>query len=250
MHYLYLGFLTGRSGLFFISFILNTMAFGLVSPLFLILPEKNRHQFARRYSVINLMLLRWICGLRYKVIGQENIPTDQNFIIMANHQSTWETLAFASIFPRITWVLKKELLSIPFFGWGLKNVNPIAIDRQAGRLAIEQVKQQGKTRLENGLNIVIFPEGTRVLPKQTAKYKKGGASLAKYANVNVLPVAHNAGDYWARQQFIKRPGTVYVHIGELIQTQALNETELNQQVKTWIQTEKDHIAEKLLKHHQ
>ncbi|MGV6810367.1 MAG: lysophospholipid acyltransferase family protein [bacterium] len=243
MRYLYLGFLAGRSSLFFITFILTTIIFGIISPLFLPLSEKLRHQFARSYSVINLFLLRWICGIRYKVTGQNNIPYDQTFIIMANHQSTWETLAFATIFPRITWVLKKELLNIPFFGWGLRNVNPIAIDRKAGRLAIEQVKQQGKARLESGLNIVVFPEGTRVLPKQRVNYKKGGASLAKYANVNVLPVAHNAGDYWARQQFIKKPGMINVHIGELIQTQPLDETALNQQVKTWIQSEQKKIAD-------
>lgn len=243
MRYLYLGFLAVRSSLFLITLVLTTMFFGITSPLVLPLSRKFRDQFARSYSMINLFFLRWLCGIHYKVTGQENIPHDQTYIIMANHQSTWETLAFAMIFPRITWVLKKELFNIPFFGWALRTVDPIAIDRKAGRLAIEQVKQQGKVRLENGVNIVIFPEGTRVLPQERVNYKKGGASLAKYANVNVLPVAHNAGDYWARHQFIKKPGMVDVHIGPLIQTENLDESELNQQVKTWVQAEQRKIAE-------
>jgi len=241
MKQLWLGF---RSSVFFVFFILSTVFFGTLSPIFMLFPHHVREFWARSYSFLNVNALKIICGLRYEVQGAENIPSDQTIIIMANHQSTWETLAFASIFPNITWILKRELLNIPFFGWGLRLTSPIAINRSAGRSAIEQVKQQGKQRLESGINIVVFPEGTRVLPSKTAKYKKGGAALSKYANINVLPAAHNSGDYWPRQRFIKTPGTIHVHIGELIDTSALNEEQINQTVEQWIRNEQQVIAKK------
>jgi 1-acyl-sn-glycerol-3-phosphate acyltransferase len=231
-----------RSTIFWLVFATNTIVLGLISPIFLAFPEHTRHGFARFYSLLNTKLLSLICGVNYVVSGKENIPTnDQTFIIMANHQSTWETLAFAGIFGRLTWVLKRELLRIPFFGWGLRIISPIAIDRKAGRSAIEQVKQQGKARLDKGINIVIFPEGTRVAAGTIGNYKKGGMVLAKHADVNVLPVAHNAGDYWPRHRFIKTPGTIYVHIGEIIETNHLNEEELLTTVKAWITGKQEEI---------
>lgn len=236
-----------RSGLFSAFFIVNTVFFGIFSPIFMLLPQNLRAFWANSYTLININALRLLCGIRHEVHGIENIPTDQPIIIMANHQSTWETLAFANIFPNITWILKRELLNIPFFGWGLRLANPIAINRAAGRSSIEQVKQQGKQRLDAHINIVVFPEGTRVLPGKTAKYKKGGAALSKYANVNVLPVAHNSGDYWPRQRFIKTPGTIHIHIGKLIDTSQLNEEQINRSVEQWVRHEQAVIANKLAK---
>lgn len=236
-----------RSTIFWLAFAANTIIIGFISPVFLAFPEKTRHGLARFYSQLNTQLLQLICGVKYVINGQENIPTDdQTYIIMANHQSTWETLAFASIFGRLTWVLKRELLRIPFFGWGLLTISPIAINRKAGRSAMEQVKQQGKERLDKGINIVIFPEGTRVAAGTVGNYKKGGMVLAKYADVNVLPVAHNAGDCWPRHSFIKMPGTIYVHIGELIETSNLNEEELLTTVKTWITGKQEEIKQQIV----
>jgi 1-acyl-sn-glycerol-3-phosphate acyltransferase len=237
-----------RSSIFWLAFASNTIILGMLSPIVLAFPQHTQHHFARFYSQLNTKLLSLICGVNYVVTGRENIPaTDQTYIIMANHQSTWETLAFASIFGRITWVLKRELLRIPFFGWGLMTTNPIAIDRKAGRSAIEQVKRQGKERLDKGINIVIFPEGTRVAAGSVGNYKKGGMMLAKYANVDVLPVAHNAGDCWPRHSFVKTPGTIYVHIGKLIETSDLNEEELLTSVKSWITHEQDKIKQQIAK---
>lgn len=244
IHRLWYGF---RSSIFSLFFVITTAIYGLFSPLFLLLPKSTWTRYASSYSSINIIALKWICGIRYNIKGLDNIPSKQTIIIMANHQSTWETLAFASIFPTITWILKRELLNIPFFGWGLRLTQPIAIDRQAGRSAIEQVKRQGKERLESGINIVVFPEGTRVLPGKTAKYKKGGAVLSKFANKNVLPVAHNAGERWPRGHFIKTPGTIHIHIGKLIDTSTLDEEQLNNTVEQWIRQEQQLISE--LKHH-
>jgi 1-acyl-sn-glycerol-3-phosphate acyltransferase len=234
-----------RSAVFWLVFATNTILFGLISPIFLLLPFSARQGYARFYSQLNTFLLRIICGVKPVIIGREHIPYDQNFVIMANHQSTWETLAFASIFPNITWVLKRELLNIPFFGWGLRTINPIAINRSAGKSAIEQVKLQGKKRLDQGINIVIFPEGTRVAPRSKGNYKKGGGLLVKHADVNILPVAHNAGDCWPREQFIKKPGIIYLHIGELICTKEMDENRVIEAAKTWIQSEQDIIAKKV-----
>ena len=236
------GWLGLRATIFWIGFAGSTIFFGLITPLLLLMPYKMRYPLVVPYSQFNLWWLKISCGLRYQVIGKENIPTDQTMVIMPNHQSTWETLAFASIFPPLTWVLKRELLYIPFFGWGLSLVNPITIDRKSGRSAIMQVKTQGKQRLDSGINLVIFPEGTRVLKGKPQAYKKGGALLANHAQKNVLPVVHNAGNFWPRRSYIKQSGTITVRIGELIDTEGLSTNEILAQVKQWIEEEKPKLS--------
>ena len=183
-----------------------------------------------------LFLLWHLCGLRYRIIGRENIPATPS-IILSKHQSAWETLAFQEIFPPQVWVLKKELLRIPFFGWGLAMTSPIAIDRSARKKALEQIVEQGKDRLKQGFWIVIFPEGTRIPPGQRGKYRIGGAWLATHTNVPVVPVAHNAGEFWGKNSFVKRPGTITVSIGQPIDPTGMEAGELNAQVEAWIETE-------------
>ena len=236
----WLGF---RAAVFWVGFTASTFFYGAVTPFLLPLSFKTRYPLIRPYSQFNIWWLKVCCGVKYQVIGKENIPADDDeaVVIMANHQSTWETIAFASIFPPLTWVLKRELLRIPFFGWGLSMIRPIAIDRKAGRSSMEQVKLQGKERLDSGLSLVIFPEGTRVTKGKKLPFKKGGAVLAEYAQKNVLPVAHNAIECWPRHTFIKLPGTITVSVGKQIETKGLDANEILEKVKTWIDQEKQQL---------
>jgi 1-acyl-sn-glycerol-3-phosphate acyltransferase len=176
-------------------------------------------------------------------LGTDNIPKKPS-IVLSNHQSAWETLAFQQIFPPQVWVLKKELLHIPFFGWGLAMTSPIAINRSLGRTALKQIVRQGKDRLKKGLWIVIFPEGTRIDPGKKGKYGIGGAWLATNTGVPVVPVAHNAGILWGKNSFIKFPGTITVSIGEPIDPTGMKASELNTRVEEWIELEVARICDK------
>ncbi len=230
-----------RATIFWVGFTASTLFYGLMTPLLLLLSFDARYPLIRPYSQFNVWWLKVTCGIDYQVIGRENIPTDEAVVVMANHQSTWETIAFASIFPPLTWVLKRELLRIPFFGWGLSMIRPIAIDRKSGKSAMIQVKTQGKERLDSGISLVIFPEGTRVPTGKVLPFKKGGAVLAEYAKKSVLPVVHNAGEHWPRMSYIKYPGTITVKIGKPINTDGLSVDEILNQLRTWIDKEKQNL---------
>jgi 1-acyl-sn-glycerol-3-phosphate acyltransferase len=203
----------------------------------------NRYRITSGWAHIMLYLTRVICGVHYRVLGIENIPKTPS-IVLSKHQSAWETLAFQQIFPAQVWVLKKELLHIPFFGWGLAMTSPIAINRSSGRAALKQIVQQGKDRLKQGLWIVIFPEGTRIVPGKKGKYGIGGAWLATHTGVSVVPVAHNAGELWGKNSFIKRPGTITVSIGAPIDPAGMKASELNARVEEWIELEVVRIGDK------
>ena len=203
----------------------------------------NRSRITSGWAHIMLYLIRVICGVRYRVLGIENIPKIPS-IVLSKHQSAWETLAFQQIFPPQVWVLKKELLRIPFFGWGLAMTSPIAINRSSVRAALKQIVQQGKDRLNQGFWIVIFPEGTRIVPGKKGKYAIGGAWLATHTGVPVVPVAHNAGEFWGKNSFIKRPGTITVSIGTPIDPAGMEAGELNARVESWIELEVARIGEK------
>ena len=190
-----------------------------------------------------LFLARFICGVRYCVLGTENIPRKPT-IVLSKHQSAWETLAFQQIFPPQVWVLKKELLHIPFFGWGLAMTSPIAINRSRGKAALKQIIRQGRDRLQKGLWIIIFPEGTRIDPGKKGRYGIGGAWLATNTGVSVVPVAHNAGVLWGKNSFIKFPGTITVSIGEPIDPAGMDANELNNKVEEWIELEVTRIGDK------
>ena len=205
------------------------------------LSPHHRYQVTYGWTRLMLFLLRTVCGLRYRVIGRENIP-DQPSIILSKHQSAWETLALQQIFPLQVWVLKKELLRIPFFGWGLAMTSPIAIDRSAGKAALEQIVEQGRERLKHKFWIVVFPEGTRVPPGSKGKYRIGGAWLAVHTNTRIVPVAHNAGEFWGKNSFVKHPGTVTVSIGKPIDPSGMEPAELITKVEFWIEQETARIS--------
>jgi 1-acyl-sn-glycerol-3-phosphate acyltransferase len=198
------------------------------------LPYAQRYRFISQWARFHIWLLRALCGLDYRVSGREHLPRGAA-IILAKHQSTWETLAFQSIFPAQTWVLKRELIWVPLFGWALALLKPIAIDRGSGRKAVEQVVSQGRDRLDAGIWVTVFPEGTRVPPGTRRRWGVGGAMLAAATGYPVVPVAHNAGLYWPRRGFLKRPGTIEVAIGPVIESHGRRPEEILKLAQEWVE---------------
>ncbi|MCP5153452.1 MAG: 1-acyl-sn-glycerol-3-phosphate acyltransferase [Ectothiorhodospiraceae bacterium] len=223
-----------RSALFGVGQVVLTVVFATVAVLAIPLPYRLRFHAITRWNAINLWWLGVTCGLRHEVSGLENAP-DRPCIVLCKHQSAWETLALAGYFVPQAWVVKRELLRIPFFGWGLAALRPIAIDRAAGKDALAQVLEQGRQRLDDGLWVVIFPEGTRTAPGVRRRYRIGGARLAAETGVPVLPIAHNSGDYWPRHSFLKRPGTIRMIVGKPIDPAGRSATEINCEVEEWIE---------------
>lgn len=208
------------------------LSFGTV-PLFVIpgmllipFPYSVRYAYITRWAQLSIWLLGVICNLKYEVRGQENIPSGAA-IIFCKHQSMWETMALQRIFPPQLWVVKQELFWVPFFGWALWMLESIPIDRGSGTKAIKQIVRKGRQRLNRGRWVVIYPEGTRVAPGVRQKYKIGGAILAEKSGFPVVPVAHNAGEYWSRRSLTKKPGVIQVVIGPVIYTKGKTASEIN-----------------------
>ncbi len=200
------------------------------------IPRVPMYRMAASWCRVNLWGARWICGIRYRMIGAENIPSTPH-VVLSKHSSTWETLALTMFFPPLAYVAKKELLSIPFFGWGFALASPITIDRSAGTDAMQQIATQGRERFRQGFWIVFYPEGTRIRAGQRGKYKTGGARLAIELGVPVLPIAHNAGYLWPKGLFGKRSGTLTVSIGKPIAPSGKDAQTLMAEVEDWIEAE-------------
>ncbi len=230
-----------RSLIFTTYMMASACLFGLVMALGFWLPYRAQFAIARTWARILFWMLEHLCGLKYVIEGRERIPSG-NHIVMSNHTSAWETVAQFLIFPPQVWVLKRELLWIPFVGWGLKLLRPISINRGAGHRAVNQVVDQGKARLADGLWIIIFPEGTRVVAGETRKFGVSGALLAIAAGVSIVPLSHNAGAFWPRRGVLKKPGTVRVVIGEPIDSKGKNPRQLNEEVKQAIEAGLARIA--------
>lgn len=189
-----------------------------------------------------LWLGEFVCGMKVIVEGAENLP-DSPSVIMVKHTTVLETYGHVPLFPPTAWVVKRELLRVPIVGWAIGLVfNPIAINRGRGRSAVTQVIEQGKERLAEGTWVTIFPEGTRVAAGETRKYGISGAALANEADVQIVPVAHNAGDFWPRGVFAKRPGTVRFCIGPPIDAAAQSPKETNVLVRNWIENKMREIS--------
>lgn len=213
---------------------LLSVPFSIAAMLALPLPYRWRYALVSRWTHCNLWWLEKTCRITHEVVGLENIPARPT-IIFCKHESAWETLALQRYFTPQVWVIKRELLWIPFFGWGLATLRPIAIDRGSSRTALAQILSQGRRRLEEGCWVVIFPEGTRVAPGERRRYRQGGALLARDTGRPVLPVAHDAGDYWPRNGLIKHPGTIRLAIGPLIESAGRSAGEINDAAEAWIQ---------------
>lgn len=233
-----------RSVVFALCQWLATLVFGPLSLLTFPFPYRFRYRFITQWTHFNLWCLKKICRLDYRVEGVGNIPR-RNAIILCKHQSAWETLALQRIFPPQVWVLKRELLWIPLLGWGLAMLDPIAIDRKAGRRALQQIVEQGTQRLNTGRWVVIFPEGTRMAPGTKGRYAIGGALLAEKSGYPVVPVAHNAGEFWPRNSFIKYPGIIQVAIGPVIDGEGKNAAEINALAEEWIETAQQKLAARI-----
>ena len=198
------------------------------------LPRLTRYRIISGWSHLVIWLAKAILGITWRVEGRENLPARPS-VILAKHQSAWETMAFQLIFPPQVHVLKRELLWIPFFGWGLALMSPIAIDRSRGVAALRAIARRGRERLTQGFWVVVFPEGTRVAPGASRDYHPGGAWLACETGAPVVPVAHNAGLVWPRNAFVKRPGTVTVRIGPPIDPANRDPKTINAIAKSWIE---------------
>ena len=225
-----------RSTLYSLLQIIITPLYFLIILAAFPLPPIRRYRITSGWAHIMMFLLRLICGIRYRVIGTEHIPAVPS-IVLSKHQSAWETIAFQQIFPPQVWVLKKELLRVPFFGWGLALTSPIAIDRSSRKAALKQIVEQGKDRLKQGFWIIVFPEGTRIAPGKKGKYGIGGAWLGAHTGAPVVPVAHNAGEFWGKNSFLKLPGTITVSIGPPIYPAEMEPGDLNARVESWIEAE-------------
>ena len=225
-----------RSCLFAAVQLLLTPPFAILALLTFPLQPVTRYRIISLWSRLIVLAAEIICGIRYRVLGAEHIP-QQPCVVLSKHQSAWETVAFQVIFPPQVYVIKRELLWIPFFGWGLAMVSPIAIDRSSGMRALKQMLEQGKDRLARGFWIIVYPEGTRIAPGMRGTYQTGGAAIAVHAGAPVLPVAHNAGFCWRRKAFVKYPGTVTVSIGKAIDSRGMKAETLTRQAEDWIESE-------------
>jgi 1-acyl-sn-glycerol-3-phosphate acyltransferase len=223
-----------RSSLFALALVLITPPYALLALASFPLPRMTRYWVISGWSRVVLLLAKSILKIDCRVEGREHLPSRPS-VILSKHQSAWETLAFQQIFPPQVHVLKRELLWIPFFGWGLALMSPIAIDRSRGISALRSIARRGRERLAQGFWVVVFPEGTRVAPGERRDYQLGGAWLAAASGAPIVPVAHNAGLLWSRNAFIKRPGTVTVRIGPPIDTANGDPKALNALAETWIE---------------
>ena len=213
------------------------VSIGICAPLVVLgfpLPFVRRYRLSQYWTRFNIWWLRVTCRIDYRLSGIEHIP-NRPVVVMAKHQSTWETLFLHQYLPPVAWVIKRELLWLPFFGWAMALLRPIAINRQVGTSAVKQVIRQGVEHLRGGQWVLIFPEGTRTPPGVRKRYGLGGAVLATRSGCPILPVALNAGEFWPRKGFIKRPGTIQVVFGPLLDSDGRSPQELNQQVEDWIE---------------
>ncbi|PHV12788.1 lysophospholipid acyltransferase family protein [Chitinimonas sp. BJB300] len=230
-----------RSALYMTGWALNTVLCAIACMLALPLPYKVRYRVISYWCWFGVWWLGFTCGLKGRVIGQENLPP-KAAVVMSKHQSAFETMALQTMLPLTVWVVKRELLWIPFFGWGMWSLRPIALDRSQPHEASRQLIRQGKERLAQGAWIVIFPEGTRVPAGKRGHYKYGGARVACKAGVPVIPVAVNSGEFWPRNSFLKYPGEITVSIGPPISTANKSTDQVGREVETWIEAEMERIS--------
>ena len=232
---------TLRSALFLLGAVLVTAVFGILVSLAGLGSAFAASRLAALYCRIVLAWVKWTCGITYAVEGWEHVPKSP-VVVMAKHQSAWETLFLEGMLPPQCWIVKKELLWLPFVGWGLLAVRCIAIDRSSGKTARDQIVEQGARRLKQGFWVTIFPEGTRIAPGKRGRYGVGGALLAARTGTPILPMAHNAGEMWGRYAFKKHAGTVKVVFGPLIETAGRDVATVNAEVENWIEGEMRRIS--------
>jgi len=227
---------TIRAIVFYLGLFPMTVAFCLIGIVILPLKRKTRYKIVIQWSRFALWWLRLTCGVTSRINGVENIPSLPS-VIFCKHQSAWETMALQFIFPAHVQVVKRELLYVPFFGWGLASLNPIAIDRAAGAKALRQVLRVGTERIKQGWWVLLFPEGTRTQPRELREYSPSAAALAIRAGCKLVPIAHNAGAYWSRNAIRKRSGEIQLTIGPALDGEGRSAAELTAEAATWVEAE-------------
>ncbi len=227
---------TARSILFYLGLLPVTVLFSLLSWLILPLDRKTRYKIVTQWSRFSLWWLRITCGVSSSIKGLENIPS-RPAVIFCKHQSAWETMALQFIFPPQVQVVKRELLYVPFFGWGLASLNPIAIDRSAGAKALRQVLRVGTERIREGWWVLLFPEGTRTALGDVREYSPSAAALAIRADCMLVPVAHNAGVFWSRNALRKMRGEIQLSIGPALDSKGKSAAELTAEAVKWIEAQ-------------
>ncbi|MCG8315685.1 MAG: 1-acyl-sn-glycerol-3-phosphate acyltransferase [Pseudomonadales bacterium] len=230
-----------RGVMFNIGYAASIILFGTFSIFVLVwLPFKQRYFFATQWVNFLEWWLRVTCGITHRVIGLENLP-QQPCVIVSNHQSTWETFFLQRYFAPQSTVMKRELMWIPFFGWVIRFMKPIVINRSQRTGAMKQILRQGEERLKTGLWVLIFPEGTRVPSGEFRPHFPGGAMLAVKAGVPIVPLVHNAGRVWPAHNIRKYPGQITIKFGDPIDTAGKKPKEITESVKQWLDTEKENL---------
>ena len=233
--------LAARAIVFYLVYSLATVVVGLASRLvYTWLPYRVRAPLILLWNRFALAWAWLACGIKYRVIGRENIP-DHPVVVFSKHESQWETIFLQLAFHPIATVLKRELLNTPVFGWGLRLMKPIAIDRGSPREALKRMFLLSEERLQEGISVLIFPEGTRTEAGELGRFARGGASIAIKAGVPILPVAHNAGSYWRPHQLVKYPGTITVAIGPAIDTRNKTAAKVTEEARSWIAAQLENL---------
>ncbi|MGG4776152.1 lysophospholipid acyltransferase family protein [Paenalcaligenes sp. Me52] len=226
-----------RAVLYQLFLLITVIPYSILCLLWSPLPLRWRYKLTAGWPHLAVWGAKYILGIRWQVKGWENLP-DGPAVLLSKHQSAWETMFFCGYLPKdVCFVYKRELHRVPFFGWGLALLRMIPINRSNGRDAMKQIVKTGQERLNEGRWPLLFPEGTRIPPGETGRYKQGGAMLACRTNSMVIPIAHNAGECWPRNAFIKTPGLITVSFGPAINPEGMSQATLNQAVEDWIEGE-------------
>lgn len=231
-----------RAALFLLFQLITVVFFAFGCLLCAPLPRIWRYRFTMGWPRVTIWAAQHILGIRWRVQGSSELP-DGPVILLSKHQSTWETLFYPSFFRReLCFVFKRELLFLPFFGWGIWLLDMIHINRARRGDAFELVVAQGARKLAEGRAIIMFPEGTRIPVGAKGRYRAGGSRLAVRTGARVVPIAVNSGEVWPRNAFLKTPGTVTVSIGPPIESAGKSADELGREVEEWIETEMRRIS--------
>ena len=222
-----------RSALFYIGYLSSGMLASILACLIgpFIGLDKRLKLFSLWPRFTN-WFLNLTCGIKVNVIGKENLPSGP-CVIVSNHQGQWETFSMQYLFHPLCTLLKRELLFIPLWGWAMKMLHPIGINRDKPKQAILQTLEEGSERIKRGMFVLLFPEGTRVKAGRVGKYARSGFELAKRNNVKVLPLCHNSGDCWPAHKFIKKSGTINLHIGKPFYVEDSKESA--EDVRQWVE---------------
>jgi len=221
-----------RSLLYFVGSIISIIVITVCGLFLVISPYPYRQKFLSQWAIFCIWWLKVTLNITINIKGKENI-NNSPCVIISNHQSTWESLAFQTIFPAHTWVIKQELLWLPIFGWSLALLKPIVINRGEKLNAIKKIIKQGADRLSDGISVVVFPEGTRQPYNQLGEYQNGGAAIAKKSGYDIIPVYHNAGKIWPKGSFIKKPGVITIVIGEAVSSSSMTSSGITEKIRNW-----------------